>query len=41
MQVVTGTTNPERVTAAAKGGDIVLTKVEWYDLYRAAGHIVP
>jgi len=41
MQVVTGTTNPDRVTAAAKGGDIVLTKVEWYDLYRAAGHIVP
>jgi predicted oxidoreductase len=41
MQVVTGTTNPERVTAAAKGGDIVLTKVEWYELYRAAGHIVP
>jgi predicted oxidoreductase len=41
MQVVTGTTNPDRVTAAAKGADIVLTKVEWYDLYRAAGHIVP
>jgi len=41
MQVVTGTTNPERVTAAAKGADIVLTKVEWYELYRAAGHLVP
>jgi predicted oxidoreductase len=41
MQVVLGTTNPERLTAAAKGGDVVLTKVEWYDLYRAAGHIVP
>ena len=41
MQVVLGTTTPERVTAAAKGADIVLTKVEWYDLYRAAGHIVP
>ena len=41
MQVVLGTTTPERVTAAAKGADIVLTKVEWYDLYRAAGHVVP
>jgi len=41
MQVVLGTTTPERVTAAAKGADIMLTKVEWYDLYRAAGHIVP
>jgi len=41
MQVVTGTTNPERVTASAKGADIVLTKVEWYELYRAAGHVVP
>ncbi|MDA8438090.1 MAG: aldo/keto reductase [Propionibacterium sp.] len=41
MQVVTGTTNPDRVTAGAKGADIVLTKVEWYELYRAAGHLVP
>lgn len=41
IQVVLGTTNPDRVTAAAKGADIVLTKVEWYELYRAAGHIVP
>ena len=41
MQVVTGTTNPRRVTEAAKGADVVLTKVEWYELYRAAGHIVP
>lgn len=41
MQVVLGTTTPERVTAAAKGADVVLTKPEWYELYRAAGHIVP
>lgn len=40
-QVVTGTTTPARVTAAAKGADIELTKPEWYELYRAAGHIVP
>ncbi len=41
LQVVLGTTNPERVTAAAKGADIVLTRPEWYELYRAAGHLVP
>jgi predicted oxidoreductase len=41
LQVVLGTTSPARVTAAAKGADIVLTRPEWYELYRAAGHIVP
>ncbi|MHB1008238.1 MAG: aldo/keto reductase [Propionibacteriaceae bacterium] len=41
MQVVLGTTTPERVAAAAKGADVVLTKPEWYELYRAAGHVVP
>ena len=41
MQVVLGTTTPERVAAAAQGADVVLTKVEWYELYRAAGHLVP
>jgi predicted oxidoreductase len=41
LQVVLGTTNPARVTAAAKGADIVLTRPEWYELYRAAGHLVP
>lgn len=41
LQVVLGTTSPERVTAAAKGADVVLTRPEWYELYRAAGHLVP
>jgi predicted oxidoreductase len=41
MQVVLGTTNPERLTAAAQGADVVLTKPEWYELYRAAGHLIP
>ena len=41
LQVVLGTTNPERVTAAAKGADVVLTRPEWYELYRAAGHLIP
>lgn len=38
MQVVLGTTNPERVKAAALGSDIRLTRSEWYELLRAAGH---
>lgn len=41
MQVVLGTTSPERVAAAALGSDVVLTRPEWYELFRAAGHIVP
>jgi predicted oxidoreductase len=41
MQVVLGTTNPERVAGAASGSDIPLTRPEWYELYRAAGYLVP
>lgn len=41
MQVVLGTTTPQRVTDAAKGSDIDLTKAEWYELFRAAGYRVP
>ncbi|MEU0491938.1 aldo/keto reductase [Nocardiopsis sp. NPDC006139] len=41
MQVVLGTTTPERVTGAARGSDLPLTRPEWYELFRAAGHRVP
>jgi predicted oxidoreductase len=41
MQVVLGTTSPERVAGAARGSDVPLTRPEWYELFRAAGHIVP
>lgn len=41
MQVVLGTTSPQRVSDAALGSDIDLTKAEWYELFRAAGHRVP
>jgi predicted oxidoreductase len=41
MQVVLGTTTPERVSAAALGSDLPLTKAEWYELFRASGHLVP
>ncbi len=41
MQVVLGTTTPSRVIEAAAGSSIQLTRPEWYELFRAAGHIVP
>lgn len=41
MQVVLGTTNPQRVADAAKGSDLPLTRAEWYELTRAAGYLVP
>ena len=40
-QVVIGTTTPERVKASAMGSDIPLTKSEWYEMFRAAGYLVP
>ncbi|MBE6482083.1 MAG: aldo/keto reductase family oxidoreductase [Actinomyces ruminicola] len=41
MQVVLGTTRPERVTAAAAGSELPLTREQWYEVFRAAGYIVP
>jgi predicted oxidoreductase len=41
MQVVLGTTTPERVAGAAQGSDLPLTRAEWYELFRAAGYQVP
>lgn len=41
MQVVLGTTNPERVTQAVAGSDLELTRAEWYELFRTSGHLVP
>ena len=41
MQVVLGTTTPARVAGAAAGSEISLSRAEWYELFRAAGHRVP
>jgi len=41
IQVVLGTTNPQRVADAAAGADLPLTRAEWYRLFTAAGHLLP
>ncbi|QCJ41808.1 aldo/keto reductase family oxidoreductase [Bacillus sp. S3] len=41
IQVVLGTTNTERMKDACKGAEIRLTREEWYEIYKAAGNIVP
>lgn len=41
IQVVLGTTKPQRVRDCAAGSDVTLTREEWYSLFRAAGHILP
>jgi predicted oxidoreductase len=41
IQVVLGTTKPERVAEAAAGSSVPLTREEWYRLFRAAGHTLP
>ncbi|MCU1438833.1 MAG: aldo/keto reductase family oxidoreductase [Naasia sp.] len=41
IQVVLGTTRPERVREAAAGAELRLEREEWYGLLRAAGYQVP
>ncbi|MCW2957053.1 MAG: putative aldo-keto reductase/oxidoreductase [Thermoleophilia bacterium] len=41
IQVVLGTTKPGRVTEAAAGSAVPLTREEWYRLFTAAGHVLP
>jgi predicted oxidoreductase len=41
IQVVLGTTKPERVRECAAGSDVRLGREEWYRLFRAAGHTLP
>ncbi|NRP22619.1 Oxidoreductase YdhF [Ensifer adhaerens] len=41
IQVVLGTTSPERLGDIAPGADITLSREDWYHLFRAAGHVLP
>lgn len=41
IQVVLGTTRPQRVRESAAGSGVNLAREEWYRLFRAAGHTLP
>lgn len=41
MQPVTGTTNLTRLVDCIKASEITLTREEWYEIYKAAGNILP
>lgn len=41
FQIVIGTTSPQRVQDAAAGGELPLTREEWYRLFTAAGYTLP
>ncbi|MDP9579798.1 aldo/keto reductase [Priestia megaterium] len=41
IHVVLGTTSTQRMIDACKGSEIPLTREEWYQIYKAAGNIIP
>ncbi|MCM3700231.1 aldo/keto reductase family oxidoreductase [Paenibacillus macerans] len=41
MQPVIGTMNAQRLKDCCKAADIRLTREEWYEIYRAAGNVLP
>ncbi|MDB5085424.1 MAG: aldo/keto reductase [Bacilli bacterium] len=41
MQPVIGTMNTDRLKDCCKASDIYLTREEWYEIYRAAGNVLP
>ncbi len=41
MQLIAGTMNPEHLAEICKAGDVSLTRAEWYEIYRSAGHCLP
>lgn len=41
MQLIAGTMTPSRIAEISAGADVTLTRNEWYEIYRAAGHTLP
>ena len=41
MQPIIGTTNPQRVRDSCQASGVALTREEWYQIYLAAGNILP
>ena len=41
IQLIAGTTTPERVRHMAAAADVTISRAEWYEIYRAAGNKLP
>lgn len=41
IQTIVGSMNPERIARIAEAEKVVLTRLEWYDIYKSAGNILP
>jgi predicted oxidoreductase len=41
MQVILGSMNPDRLVQMIDGADVELERQDWWDLYVAAGNILP
>ena len=41
MQVVTGTTSPERLKECIAASQLLLTREEWYEIWQSAGNYLP
>ena len=41
MQLIAGTMNPEHLEDICRAADVVLSRSEWYEIYRASGHCLP
>ena len=41
MQLIAGTMNPDRLAEICKAADVQISRAEWYEIYRAAGHCLP
>ena len=41
IQLIAGTMNPNRLNEICKAADVTLSRSDWYEIYRAAGHSLP
>ena len=41
IQLIAGTMNPDRLNQICKAADITLSRADWYEIYRGAGHCLP
>ena len=41
IQLIAGTMSPKRLSEICQAADVVLTRSEWYEIYRSAGHSLP